>query len=140
MSRIVIFGDRAGQSVEAASEGPNLWIDAAELERVSGWELKPEGVCKGEVCVPIPAGRGSDFSRDDGKRFNLAELAKLLEQPALRSANQDVWLFGEASVTRRQTITSVEAPDFELPDLDGNLHRLSDYRGKKVLLSAWASW
>jgi hypothetical protein len=27
-----------------------------------------------------------------------------------------------------------------LPDLDGNLHRLSDYRGKKVLLSAWASW
>jgi len=140
MSPIVIFGDGAAQSVGAASEGSNLWIDAAELKRVSGWELKPEGVCKGELCVPIPTGRASDFSRDDGRRFNLAELAKLLEQPALRSVNHDVWLFGEASFRRRQTITSVEAPDFELPDLDGNLHRLSDYRGKKVLLSAWASW
>jgi hypothetical protein len=140
MSPIVIFGDRAAQNIEAASEGPNLWIDGAEFKRATGWELKPEGVCKGEVCVPLPAGSASGFSRDDGKRLNLAELAKLLEQPALRNTNHDVWFFGEPSVTRRQTITSVEAPDFELPDLDGNLHRLSDYRGKKVLLSAWASW
>ncbi|HSY78461.1 MAG TPA: redoxin domain-containing protein [Verrucomicrobiae bacterium] len=34
----------------------------------------------------------------------------------------------------------MQAPDFELPDLDGKLHRLSDYRGKKVFLLAWASW
>lgn len=26
------------------------------------------------------------------------------------------------------------APDFELPDQNGDLHRLSDYRGKKVVL------
>ena len=51
-----------------------------------------------------------------------------------------VWFFGEAAVTRRATLASLEAPDFELPDLDGTMHRLSDYRGRKVLLSAWASW
>ena len=26
------------------------------------------------------------------------------------------------------------APDFELPDQDGNMHKLSDYIGKKVIL------
>ena len=31
-------------------------------------------------------------------------------------------------------------PDFLLPDLQGKLHRLSDHRGKKVLLLHFASW
>jgi peroxiredoxin len=30
------------------------------------------------------------------------------------------------------------APDFELPDLDGRLHRLSDYRGRIVILNFWS--
>ncbi len=30
------------------------------------------------------------------------------------------------------------APDFELPDLDGRLHRLTDYRGKIVILNFWS--
>jgi peroxiredoxin len=34
----------------------------------------------------------------------------------------------------------VEAPDFTLGDLDGNLHSLSDHRGKKVVLLTWASF
>lgn len=32
------------------------------------------------------------------------------------------------------------APDIELTDMNGKLVRLSDYRGKFVLLSFWASW
>ena len=31
-----------------------LAIDPAELERRTGWEIKPEGACKGERCVPLP--------------------------------------------------------------------------------------
>jgi thiol-disulfide isomerase/thioredoxin len=31
-------------------------------------------------------------------------------------------------------------PEFELRDLDNQLHRLSDYRGKVVLVNFWASW
>ena len=30
--------------------------------------------------------------------------------------------------------TGTKAPDFELPDQNGQMHRLSDYRGKKVIL------
>ncbi len=33
-----------------------------------------------------------------------------------------------------------EAPDFSLPDLDGKLHHLSDYRGQVVFLNLWATW
>jgi peroxiredoxin len=32
------------------------------------------------------------------------------------------------------------APDFELTTLDGKQVRLSDYRGKKVILNFWATW
>jgi len=41
---------------------------------------------------------------------------------------------------RAAALDSGEAPDFTLPDLDGKLHSLSDHRGKKVLLIAYASW
>ena len=30
------------------------------------------------------------------------------------------------------------APDFELPDLQGKLHRLSDYRGRIVIVNFWS--
>jgi len=32
------------------------------------------------------------------------------------------------------------APDFSLPDMNGKLHKLSDYRGKPVIVSFWATW
>ena len=45
-----------------------------------------------------------------------------------------------AAVAKEHGIDTLEAPDFELPDFDGRMHRLSDYRGQKVFLSTWASW
>jgi len=34
----------------------------------------------------------------------------------------------------------IAAPNFELVDLDGGLHKLTDYRGKVVVLNFWATW
>ena len=45
-----------------------------------------------------------------------------------------------ASMNINQFAEPVEAPDFELASLEGEKHRLSQYRGKIVLLSFWATW
>ena len=45
-----------------------------------------------------------------------------------------------ASTTLRTIVAGDLAPDFELPSLAGGSVRLSDYRGKKVVLFMWASW
>jgi hypothetical protein len=83
MSTEVIYGDRSSQATTAKAEGDNLWLNAAELAKISGLELKPEGVCKGDVCVPIPAGREADFVRNNRQSFNLASFARLMGQPTL---------------------------------------------------------
>jgi len=36
--------------------------------------------------------------------------------------------------------TMAEQPDFALPDLNGKVHHLSDYRGKWVIVNYWATW
>jgi cytochrome c biogenesis protein CcmG/thiol:disulfide interchange protein DsbE len=58
-----------------------------------------------------------------------------------------VLLFGCSSSERSVNAASVkpdkdrrEAPDFELKDADGRVVRISDYRGKVVLLDFWATW
>ena len=38
------------------------------------------------------------------------------------------------------SLEAVSHPEFTLPDLDGTMHTLSDYRGQKILLVAYASW
>ena len=48
--------------------------------------------------------------------------------------------FAAPAAERADALRSGMAPDFELPDVHGVLHRLSDFRGKKVVLYAYASW
>jgi AhpC/TSA family protein len=136
----IIHKGRVSEIGGAKAEGDNLWLSSADLTAVSGWELKAEGACMGDVCIPIPPARAEEFVRDQGHTFNLAALARHLGEPVVHDDTRGVWYFGEAAATRRATLASLEAPDFELPDLDGKMHRLSDYRGKKILLAAWASW
>lgn len=37
------------------------------------------------------------------------------------------------------TMLNFPAPDFSLPDLEGRIHRLSDYRGQIVVLNFWSA-
>jgi hypothetical protein len=134
----LIYGAHASALKSAEIRGEQLWIDADEMSGVSGWVKKPEGFCKGESCVPVPAGRETQFA--SGARTNLAALAELLGQPIVKDDGHGVWSIGESSTERKRALTSLGAPDFELPDINGRVHRRSDYRGKKVLLVSWASW
>ena len=47
---------------------------------------------------------------------------------------------GEAATSEAAEPALQEAPDFTAYDADGNAVRLSDYRGKPLVLNFWASW
>jgi peroxiredoxin len=49
-------------------------------------------------------------------------------------------VLGTGAADRARVLASGQAPDFALPDLEGREHRLSDHRGRKVLLATWSSW
>jgi hypothetical protein len=115
-----------------------LWCTAREAEEATGWVAKPEGLCRGPVCVPLPAGRERELV--DSGRIDLAALWRHLGQPVVHSERGHVWVLGRSARERTAALASLEAPDFALPDPTGRVHRLSDYRGRKVLLVTWASW
>ena len=109
-----------------------LKIDRTALEQRTGWEIKPEGACKGEVCIPLP---------DDAVRGDILDarvLADRLGAPLVADDAHGVWSFGPESGGR--ALTTAEAPDLVLPDFDGKPFSLRSLRGQKVLLIAWASW
>ncbi len=122
----------------AQSDGDSLWIPRGEVTRATGWALKPEGMCRGEVCVPVPKGREREFLREDA--VDVAALWRHMGHPVLHDASGETWMLGTGAGERANALQTLDAPDFTLPDLDGRLHSLSDYRGKRVFLMTWSSW
>ena len=110
-------------------------ISPEQLESLLGWELKPEGLCQGYMCIPVDQ---DDLVGEDG--LDLRVLAEALQRPLVTEEKHAVASLGASHHDRAEALSSLDAPDFTLPDLEGNLHSLSDERGKKVLLVAYASW
>lgn len=123
-------------NVSATLAGDRIRLSPAAVHTALGWELKPQGFCRDERCVPA---RGDhELVTDDG--VDLERFAALLSRPAAVDAAERVAYLGAAAADRSARLASLHAPEFTLPDLNGTLHSLSDYRGQKVLLVAYASW
>jgi hypothetical protein len=114
------------QHVRTVELDDALVLDPREL----GWEPKPEGLCRDEVCIPV----------DDAASLDVAGLGRALGRPVVLDADERVVAFAASPAQRALALTGSEAPDFELPDLAGVRHRLSSFRGRKVVLYAYASW
>ena len=123
---------------DARAEGDRLWLTAAELETATGWSSRPEGFCRGSICVPVAAGRERELLRDG--QIDVAALWRHLGQPVVHSADGGAWVLGTGAADREAALRSLQAPDFSLPDRTGRVHSLAEHRGKKVLLVSWASW
>jgi hypothetical protein len=135
MGITIIYDERGAYELDADAHGDDehVWVSAADLEAATGWSCKPEGLCRGELCVPLPA----DGSwTDDQGRIDLATFARHDRRAILGDHKRAVWAIGP----RAETQVDVLAPDFTFPDLDGNPHSLSDYRGRKVFLYTWGSY
>lgn len=141
--RKVVIYDGIPTEVTASSEAStDFWVTLKDLTRATRFVVKPQGICRDELCFPIPKGKKTDFVSKRGSVtwFNLSEFARLVKQPVAPDEKNGVWYFGKREDERGTYLASLEAPNFTLPDMSGRSHSLSDFRGKKVLLITWASW
>jgi hypothetical protein len=111
-----------------------LWVQKADLPRINGFEIKPQGACREDICIPIPR------AMMRGDTFNLTAFAQRVGQKFIADPAARVWSFGEIPVVQGAYVESRIAPDVTVPDRKGRPVRLSQFRGKKVLLVTWASW
>jgi hypothetical protein len=105
-----------------------LDIDAEDFEQATGWEIKPEGACRANVCVPLPAGR-----------FDLTAAAARLGMAFVAEPALSLWAVGP-EVLEGRALSTADASDFSLPDLDGSRVRITSLRDQKVLVVAWAPY
>lgn len=140
--RTIIYDGVATNVTASDTPSNDLWITTSDLKRATRFVIKPQGVCREELCFPLPKSRKASFVKQHGRvtRFNLSEFARLIKQPVATDPNNGVWYFGPRPAELSGYITSLQAPNFTLPDMSGRLHSLADFRGKKVLLVTWASW
>jgi len=144
-NRMVIFDNVTTEIAAppaALTTGEDLWVTLADLTKATKFVLKPQGVCRDELCFPIPKARKAAFLSTQGKAtwFNLSEFARLTKQPTAYDAEHSTWFFGPRPEEQNQFVSSLIAPNFRLPDANGKLRSLSEFRGKKILLLTWASW
>ena len=121
--------------VPARIGGERVRIGEDAVESALGWRVAEEGLCRDGLCVPV---RSDELLTPDG--VDLAELAAALGRPLAVDLAERVAYLGAAAGDRGRALAALDAPDFALPDLAGRVHRLSEHRGKKVLLVAYASW
>jgi len=122
--------------VDATVAADGVRLSPVAVRDALGWELKPQGLCKDDTCIPVPP--SAALVRDGA--IDLAALADLLGRPLALDAAEGAACLGVAATDRARTLASLDAPDFTLPDLDGRMHTQSAYRGKKIFLIAFASW
>ena len=86
----------------------------------------------------IDGGRVVAMGYQEG--VDLAKRAEAGGRPVAVDLEERAAYLGVSASERARPLAALEAPDFTLPDLEGRLHSLSDHRGKKVFLVAYASW
>jgi hypothetical protein len=108
----------------------SLLVDPATFTAESGWDIKPQGACHGERCVPLD-------QRDDGL-VDVGGFAERLGMPVVHDERHEVWAVGPEGGGR--FLQSAVCPEIVLPDLEGSPFAVASLRGQKVLLVAWASY
>ena len=133
----VIYQGKSTQ-IRDAGVSDALLIQPEDLKQVNGFEIKPEGACYEDLCIPLT---GASLVEHDNKQWlNLTAFADLLEQPFVADSEKRVFSFAEIPAKREHSLLNAMAPDIELTDRQGNVFSLADLKGKKALIVTWSSW
>ena len=134
-TRFTLIDDGTITAVDAMVDDQAVRLAPAAVRDALGWELKPEGLCRGGLCVPV-----RDRAAIGADGIELAALASALGRPLAIDVAERAAYLGTSAGERGARLATLKAPDVELPDLAGRLYALRDFRGQKVLLVAYASW
>ena len=146
MTTLTVLGDpTAGAgttTVEAELAGGRALVAADDLPGAIGWTLKPEGLCRGDQCVPVRdrAVLGGTDTGDRDPAVDLLAVAAALGRPAFLDEDSATLAIGAPSDLRRRALAGRQAPPVELPDLDGNLRSISDLHDDKAVVVAFSTW
>ena len=133
----VLYQGRA-ITLSETGKGDNLLIKPEDLALINGFELKPEGACYADMCIPL---NDKLLLTHEGEQwFDLTVFADLLGQAYVVDREAGVWSFAEIPAKRRNMMVDAMAPDFEVNDRKGNVVRMADLKGKKALIVTWSSW
>jgi len=136
LATLTLLDEDSPLQVPAIVDADGVRLSPDVVQRSLGWRLEAAGLCRGDTCVPVRPEHG--LLRDDG--LDLRVLASLLERPLALDVDERMACLGASAAERGHRLRSLDAPEFTLPDLGGHSHSLSEHRGRKVLLLAWASW
>ena len=136
LSSFTLIDEQETYEVAAEITDGSVRLSPETVAETLGWKLEARGLCRDSVCVAIKDTPG--FVTAEG--VDLALLAAKLGRPLALDAEHAIGALAAAPEDRCRALASLQAPDFTLPDLAGELHSLSEQRGKKVLLVAYASW
>jgi len=136
MERVTLIDGERVAEIPARINGEQVRLDPAALETALGWAVHDGLLCSDAMCIPVAD--ESALVSEGG--IDLAAFARTLDRALAVDAAERAALLGASAQERAQALASQHAPDFALPDLDGRVHALSEHRGKKILLVAWASW
>jgi hypothetical protein len=135
MTQLTVIDESGSHSLGQVGFG-ELGVSANDFASATGWTLKPEGLCKGEVCVPVR----DAAAMSDGTAIDVAEFARVTGRNMVIDALRNVMAIGEQASSRAALMATLDAPNFTLPDINGNLVSLSDFANRKKLILAWSSW
>ena len=122
--------------LDALVDGDRIALTPASVQATLGWKWTPNGLCQGDVCVPL---RGFESSLHT-QGLDLTALATVLNRPLAVEPTARIAYLGPAASDRAARMDGLTAPALTLADLDGRPHHLHDFRGRKVFLLAFASW
>ncbi len=135
MDSLTVLLENDELNLEGILRNEMLWAEQSLLSEM-GWHLEDRGICRDEQCIPVP---GDGTLINDGF-VNLAEFVDRTGRIYNDENDPLVAAIGPADESLREAKVGGTAPDFELPDSNGDTFRLSDFEGSKIFLLVWASW